>query len=110
MLKIAIRILDNLGQTLFTFANYFTKEFPPIPPEGKIICPVPNGLPLTADNYRVTLASEIEKGDSGTFENVLNFTVIGSDVFGSGKFPDKYRLKHGSFIVPQEPWRITSIH
>jgi len=104
--RFALRVLDTMDQHLFAFANYFTDGFKDIPPEGQIVCEVPGGLPLTEDEYKVTLAVQIEGSFHAVLHDILSFTIVATDVFGTGRFPDKFRLNHGAFVVPQKEWKI----
>jgi lipopolysaccharide transport system ATP-binding protein len=96
--SISIRVDDIYGQYLFTLTNSFTGDnFETLPPTGTLVCDVPS-IPLVAGMYRVFLWCNVNRELSDMVEGAMQFSVVESDYYGSGKFP--VRQKHGIMILP----------
>jgi lipopolysaccharide transport system ATP-binding protein len=93
----AVVIRDLYGQVLFTLSSHLTgQNFDDLSGTGTLSCKVPV-LPLAADTYVVDLWSSVNGEPSDCIQDVLQISVVESDVYGAGKVPVK--RKHGPFIV-----------
>lgn len=104
-LSVTLRVEDSFGQYLFSLASLFTgEEFRNLPSSGKLCCHVPQ-LPLIAGLYRMYISLYSGDTKEDAIERAFEFTVVSSNVFGSGRLPN--RNKHGSIIV-QHKWELNS--
>jgi lipopolysaccharide transport system ATP-binding protein len=95
--SIAIRIEDNVGSYLFTFATRFTgNDILEINESGQFSVSVPH-LPLAAGVYRIFLWCGANGAAADTVNNAIEFNVVESDFYGSGMHPNP--SVHGSFLV-----------
>jgi homopolymeric O-antigen transport system ATP-binding protein len=87
--------------TLWT--GFLNQAFVPRPGGGTATCEV-QGLPLRPDRYFLTVGFGTDRELADMIENAAILEVIESDVYGTGRLPDKSQ----GILVPQYVWRMDS--
>ena len=99
--RIAISLRGALNELITDLCNEFTGDvFKSIPPQGKIVCKLPN-LPLNTGRYRFNIFSTINGVIADWIQDAGEIAVEAGDFYGSGKLPAK---EWGPYLITQE-WK-----
>lgn len=92
---------DGLGQVLFNCATSLAHRDPvTLRPVGTIRCVIPK-LPLSQNQYLLTLFLEVNREIEDWLSNAIELDVIDGDFYGSGRlYPEGWRGK--GVLVPHQ--------
>ncbi|MBN2143139.1 MAG: ABC transporter ATP-binding protein, partial [Candidatus Aureabacteria bacterium] len=94
--QFAIGFHSLLGQFLFMCTtDLMNMDFPILPPKGQVVCRIPF-FPLSPGRYGFNFNGSANGILADWVKDLLCFSVIEDDFFGSGKLPPQ---THGGFLV-----------
>ena len=104
--SVALVIKDSYGRPLVTgWTHLRNEDFREIPAEGTFVLRLGH-LPLVPDTYLIHLWCAVNSEVADMISNAGHFEIIPSDVFGTGRLPNK--VNHGEVILKQQSWRLSS--
>lgn len=104
--RASVAFYDGLGQTLFNCSSELVRRDPlDLPPRGTLRCRIP-ALPLSQNQYVLTLFLEVNRQVEDWILNGIELDVVDGDFYGTGRlYPDGWRGK--GVLVPHD-WSIPS--
>ncbi len=92
--RLSIVFADNLGQVLFNCASELTISEPvTLSPSGSVRCVIPK-LPLSQNQYLLTLFIAVNREVEDWINNAIEFDVADGDYYGTGRlYPEGWRGK-----------------
>jgi lipopolysaccharide transport system ATP-binding protein len=104
--RVSVVFYDGLGQALFNCVSELVIQDPiTLPPSGTIRCVIPR-LPLSQNQYVLTLFLEVNREIEDWIQNAIEVDVIDGDFYGTGRlYPAGWRGK--GVLVPHQ-WVIES--
>jgi lipopolysaccharide transport system ATP-binding protein len=104
--RASVVFYDGLGQVLFNCQSELVIRDPiTLPPSGTIRCVIPR-LPLSQNQYVLTLFLEVNREIEDWIQNAIEVNVIDGDFYGTGRlYPDGWRGK--GVLVPHQ-WVVES--
>ncbi|MCI0524582.1 MAG: ABC transporter ATP-binding protein [Acidobacteria bacterium] len=104
--RVSVTFHDGLGQALFNCSSELVIRDPvTLPPSGAIRCVIPQ-LPLSQNQYFLTLFLEINREIEDWVQNAIELNVVDGDFYGTGRlYPDGWRGK--GVLVPHR-WIVDS--
>ena len=102
--RVSVAFYDGLGQTLFNCSSELVIRDPiDLPARGTLRCLIPQ-LPLSQNQYLLTLFLEVNREVEDWILNAIELDVVDGDFYGSGRlYPDGWRGK--GVLVPHR-WLI----
>jgi lipopolysaccharide transport system ATP-binding protein len=99
--RASVTFYDGLGQALFNCSSELIIRDPiTLPPSGTIRCVIPQ-LPLSQNQYVLTLFLEVNRQIEDWIQNAIELDVIDGDFYGTGRlYPDGWRGK--GVLVPHQ--------
>jgi lipopolysaccharide transport system ATP-binding protein len=99
--RASVTFYDGLGQTLFNCSSELVVSDPiALPPSGAIRCVIPQ-LPLSRNQYVLTLFLEVNREIEDWLQNAIELDVIDGDFYGTGRlYPEGWRGK--GVLVPHQ--------
>lgn len=88
--EVALGFFTSTAQKLFTTTTAVGSSFDRLPPEGTIVCSIPN-LPLQPGSYPFDVFCLVEGEMADRIDGAGELEVAGGDFFGTGKLPDASR-------------------
>jgi len=97
--RASVTFYDGLGQVLFNCSSELVISDPvTLPPSGVIRCVIPR-LPLSQNQYLLTLFLEVNREVEDWIHNAIELNVVDGDFYGAGRlYPDGWRGK--GVLVP----------
>lgn len=97
--RASVAFFDGLGQVLFNCSSELVIQDPvTLSPEGTLRCVIPN-LPLSQNQYLLTLFLEVNREVEDWILNAVELDVVDGDFYGTGRlYPDGWRGK--GVLVP----------
>jgi lipopolysaccharide transport system ATP-binding protein len=97
--RASVTFYDGLGQALFNCSSELVISDPvTLPPRGTIRCVIPR-LPLSQNQYLLTLFLEANREIEDWIQNAIELNVIDGDFYGTGRlYPEGWRGK--GVLVP----------
>jgi lipopolysaccharide transport system ATP-binding protein len=102
--RASVAFYDGLGQTLFNCSSELVISDPlDLPARGRLRCRIPR-LPLSQNQYLLTLFLEVNREVEDWILNAIELNVVDGDFYGTGRlYPDGWRGK--GVLVPHE-WTV----
>ena len=102
--RLSVVFFDGLGQLLFNCVSEVVIHDPvTLPPSGTIRCVIPR-LPLSQNQYVLTLFLEVNREIEDWLHNAIELNVIDGDFYGTGRlYPEGWRGK--GVLVPHQ-WTV----
>jgi lipopolysaccharide transport system ATP-binding protein len=102
--RVSVVFCDSMGQVLFNCANELTIIDPvTLPPSGTIRCVIPR-LPLSQNQYLLSLFLEVNREIQDWIINAIELEVIDGDFYGTGRvYPEGWR---GKGVLVNHQWVI----
>lgn len=99
--RASVAFYDGLGQTLFNCSSELVIADPiDLPPSGTLRCSIPH-LPLSQNQYVLTLFLEVNREVEDWILNAIELDVVDGDFYGTGRlYPDGWRGK--GVLVPHD--------
>lgn len=104
--RVSVVFFDGLGQALFNCVSELVIHDPiTLPPSGTIRCIVPR-LPLSQNQYVLTLFLDVNREIEDWIHNAIELNVVDGDFYGTGRlYPEGWRGK--GVLVPHS-WTVES--
>jgi lipopolysaccharide transport system ATP-binding protein len=104
--RVSVVFFDGLGQALFNCVSELVIQDPiTLPPSGVIRCVIPR-LPLSQNQYVLTLFLDVNREVEDWIQNAIEVNVIDGDFYGTGRlYPEGWRGR--GVLVPHQ-WVIES--
>ena len=104
--RASVVFFDGLGQVLFNCVSELVIQDPvTLPHSGTIRCVIPR-LPLSQNQYVLTLFLEVNREIEDWIHNAIELDVVDGDFYGTGRlYPDGWRGK--GVLVPHQ-WTVES--
>ncbi|MDB0061196.1 ABC transporter ATP-binding protein [bacterium] len=103
-IKVSINIADYLGVPVTNLSNEFTEHILFLNKKKTIIRFEIMSFDLRVGDFKVSLWGEDNLGLFDHIENEINFSIVESDFFGTGRYP-KQKV-HGCFLIKSAQYNL----